>query len=115
MLTVQRRTKTMLVVGSKHDPQMYRFRTNGGDQVGKSSLYNIPYLLRPTDAILRQVARQEIERQARGLGLRLSRNVIIPPLHESGNVTELDNALGLLRVAMDAVDKAWATLRGDKQ
>lgn len=115
MLTVQRRTKTMLVIGNEQNDNMYRFRTNGGEPVGERSRFNSPYLCQPTAKVQQQVAWAEIERRARDLGMRLSRNVIIPPQRESRDVDELDRALGVLKQAMDAVDAAWATLRGDKQ
>jgi hypothetical protein len=121
IMVVKRRTPSLIILGHlnrKVEEEVCRIRAKDGNEVGGGQdryFVGSPHIEPITPVMERRLWMRQIERKARDLGSRLSRNVIIPPQHESGDVDELDRALGVLKQAMDAVDAAWATLRGDKE
>jgi hypothetical protein len=118
IMAVRRRTPRWIFVGYPHkEEELYRMRVKDGTRVesSKDAFFSGETRIRPiTPEVTQRLRMRRIEAQARDLGSRLSRNVIIPPQHGAGDREALIVALDALKAAMDAVDQIWADRRGDK-
>lgn len=121
IMEVRRRTSTQIILGPRNRPtekDAYRIRASRGDAVegAKDRYFAGRTHIQPyTEEVKLRLRLRRIEARARDLGLRLSRNVIIPPQYGIADVEELVRVLDTLQVAMDAVDQFWTDRRAREE